>query len=69
MPHDFEFEKGTLFGEWLHEQMREAMHFVESVPAKHDITRSAQILRQVLLHLCRCFVWHRIRDGGICYRS
>lgn len=27
MPHDFEIEKGTSFGEWLHASMQEAVHF------------------------------------------
>ncbi len=39
MPHDFEFEKGTLFGEWLHEQMREAMHFEDEAWAIDRVRR------------------------------
>jgi hypothetical protein len=27
MAGDFKFEKGASFGEWLHEQMHEAVHF------------------------------------------
>ena len=30
MAHDFQFERGASFGEWLHAQMREAMTFEDA---------------------------------------
>jgi len=39
MPHDFEFEKGTLFGEWLHEQTRQAIHFEDEAWAIDRVRR------------------------------
>jgi predicted Zn-dependent protease len=39
MPHDFEFEKGTSFGEWLHAQMHEAIYFEQEAWALERVAR------------------------------
>jgi len=45
MPHDFEFEKGTLFGEWLHQQTREAIHFEDEAWAIDRVRRVEERLQ------------------------
>jgi len=39
MAHDFQFERGASFGEWLHAQMREAMTFEDAAWAVDRIRR------------------------------
>ena len=39
MAHDFEFEKGALLGEWLHDRMHEAMHFEDEAWATERVAR------------------------------
>lgn len=39
MPHDFPFEKGASFGEWLHDQMHAAIYFEEEPWALDRVKR------------------------------
>ncbi len=45
MAHDFEFEKGTSFGEWLHQQMHEAIHFEDEAWAIERVERVGRRLQ------------------------
>ncbi len=45
MPHDFKFEKGSSFGEWLQGVMHEQIHFEQEASAIDRVNRVADRLQ------------------------